>query len=804
MLQSLRHGWDDPSVPQQLLLYRRMVLDKTERLDQRLTLAPSALPIGGIVCSALSGDGTLWFADPQGGLLRKGNLFTGAVEDVSALTGAAPVQALYTSAGTLWAACGECVYSFSVPAVRTAAMRTAARQKDPNYYPAGSDIPEEIAERLAASREFQPDALLTAIGGVSAVCSDETGRYVALAGGVMHFAAEVAYDRRRVELYAGGRYLFGADNSVCGVASDGEGGLWIENAMGYVHIRRFRRRLREKADWYDRLTWELHSARGSLCDINYIAPEDCGNDRLTPDRRYSTNNDALWSVLTAIGDAQRYSVLCAEGDITGARDAKAKFMRVLENVLLQSHVHRFGNGFVCRGYVSARDRFFVKDGHIDTSGFWLKSGEHDAEGNAFCRVEDTALARFGRDDASGKNFLLTDEVKARLGTDADRPVTDSFRMTVPQPAEVPERLARLYREADPYHPRDYPASTDDDIIFKTDTSSEEVIAAFVLYYFAWKHFLRNASSPDDRELLALVRETADAVLTHLLENNFSLRDVHGNPTQWGKWFADYFVDWDGKDKPWRHPSYAYLDGPLNGAEWMCTVRVCMALFDDAPGYEESYRRARAEYERCYATFDGVTNGAGYASLLGEYRSRLSKRCAELTGDGNYVVGINYSDEELAILAFWPLIELETDDSRRQILEAGLDEWWDNMRREDNPFYIYPYAALRGAEGVDLCAAVDYLNRLPLALRSFPVKNSVRNDIVMIPAAFDDEQDQANRVIPVDERRMHKANSSPFTADAGGEPSAALYDRGYLLCGSIFTMPYWTARYYNLLDDTGRR
>ena len=59
-------------------------------------------------------------------------------------------------------------------------------------------------------------------------------------------------------------------------------------------------------------------------------------------------------------------------------------------------------------------------------------------------------------------------------------------------------------------------------------------------------------------------------------------------------------------------------------------------------------------------------------------------------------------------------------------------------------------------------------------------------------------------VPKDERRMHKANSSPFTADAGGEPSAALYDRGYLFCGSIFTMPYWTARYYNLLDDTGRK
>ena len=75
---------------------------------------------------------------------------------------------------------------------------------------------------------------------------------------------------------------------------------------------------------------------------------------------------------------------------------------------------------------------------------------------------------------------------------------------------------------------------------------------------------------------------------------------------------------------------------------------------------------------------------------------------------------------------------------------------------------------------------------------------------MIPPAAEGERPQANRVIPVDERRTHKCNSSPFTVDAEGAATAAIYDRGYLFCGSFFTMPYWTARYYDLLDDSGRK
>ena len=80
MLQSLRHEWNDPLIPEQLRLYRSMVLDKTEPLDRRLTMAPSSLPLGRITCSVATFGGTLWFANPDSNVLCRCNLITGVVD----------------------------------------------------------------------------------------------------------------------------------------------------------------------------------------------------------------------------------------------------------------------------------------------------------------------------------------------------------------------------------------------------------------------------------------------------------------------------------------------------------------------------------------------------------------------------------------------------------------------------------------------------------------------------------------------------------------------------------------------------
>jgi hypothetical protein len=125
-----------------------------------------------------------------------------------------------------------------------------------------------------------------------------------------------------------------------------------------------------------------------------------------------------------------------------------------------------------------------------------------------------------------------------------------------------------------------------------------------------------------------------------------------------------------------------------------------------------------------------------------------------------------------------------------------------MKRQGNPIYTFGYAALMGSAGLEkeFGEAIDYLNRLPLWLRGMPTVNSGRNDLVHIPNARS-ESGQANQLLPVDERRLHKSNTNPFVLDHGeAGADENVYDRNYFYSPNIFTLPYWAARYYGFLKD----
>ncbi|MDR1628865.1 MAG: hypothetical protein LBS36_01425 [Oscillospiraceae bacterium] len=795
----LKFPFSAAEVPEQLKLYKNMIVDEIIMPDYRLVLAPSAIPLGGIRIAALDGGHMLWFASPEDGALMRCSLLGGAAARLGERVENRAVDALYIEDGRLWALCGGDVFAFSVPpAERVSPLGKLPRQKLPQYFlKEDKRIGVPVRAAIERSKRFAQDDLTLAIGNVAALCGDgEGGRFVALKNGVMHFSAKAAFDRRPVELYHGGRYVFGNDASIEGIAWL-DNALWVENALGYVCVRHERLSLSQKELHYDRLAWELHSVRGSLCDTFYET-EDFGNGGAYEQTlRYSTNNDALWSVFHSIGDALKLSCQRRSQDGAGYEETREKLIAVTKNVLLQSHVHGLGNGFVCRSYISRKDGVFVKNGELQTNGLWYHKNGRDEDGARCVECVDTPLARTGYDPEDGKDFRLTDAVKARQKTSAVFPVEDGFRLRAPIAAQVPPLLASLYTEPDAYSPEKYPASEDCDLMFKADTSSEEAIAAFVQYYFVWKHLISQSDREEDAELGELILQTAAQTITHILDNGYCLRDLHGNPTQWGKWFAGYFVQWNDLKTPWPHPRYAFTDGPLNGAEILCMFKVCMYLMQGRPAYRCVYERVAGEYEKAFnLPFDGLTNGAGYASLLGKYRKNLAFAVRATSGLENYTLGVNYSDETLAVITYWPLLELEEDPRRRAVFSAGLDEWWDNMRREGNPIYTFAYAALNPEKEVDMHDAVDYLNRLPLYANQMPVTNSARNDLIMLVCK---KGLQANALLPIDERRMHKFNGSPFEVDANGKNGQTLYEGGYLYSGNIFTWPYWTAKYYNLAD-----
>ena len=183
-------------------------------------------------------------------------------------------------------------------------------------------------------------------------------------------------------------------------------------------------------------------------------------------------------------------------------------------------------------------------------------------------------------------------------------------------------------------------------------------------------------------------------------------------------------------------------------------------------------RFRAEYYR-------VANELGY---LRNVVQRMTETPPE----------INYSDEELAFLAWYPLMRLEDEQQMRAQYRQALEAFWSRrIRSEENPLWNYIYAA--GTEAKDYAAedALRALQRIPLDSVCWTVKNSQRADLQLIAAYDRFGEKQASAAIPPNERRVMKWNGNPFELD-GGDGGRSEDD------GAFFLLPYWLARFHRLI------
>lgn len=282
--------------------------------------------------------------------------------------------------------------------------------------------------------------------------------------------------------------------------------------------------------------------------------------------------------------------------------------------------------------------------------------------------------------------------------------------------------------------------------FKSDTSSDETVGHFYLFGLAW-----DLLPPG--ELRNQVREDCRRQMDYLLKNDFYLIDPKtGKPTRWGKWHLDYF-NGEGKE-----------DAPLNALEWMSFLRTTAHVTGDAK-YERELKRAAEDL--------------GYLKIA----QRLKEQREEL----------NYSDEELAMLSFYPLLRYEKNAEYRKGILKALDDWFENMRPERNPLWNVIYELGRG-ENLELRKqGVETLERLPLDLRKWRVENSWRKDLPVRETADRFKKKQTTVFLPPDERAVMKWNGNPFVLDGGGDPTSE--DDG-----AIFILPYWMGRYHKLWGE----
>jgi hypothetical protein len=239
-------------------------------------------------------------------------------------------------------------------------------------------------------------------------------------------------------------------------------------------------------------------------------------------------------------------------------------------------------------------------------------------------------------------------------------------------------------------------------------------------------------------------------MDHIVSNGYYLIDLDGQPTRWGKWSRKYFDE---------DPA----DSALNSLELLSFLKTAAHITGDAK-YEAEYRKAALELN--------------YAQQMTRY--------LELRDE------INYSDEELAMLPFYCLFRYEKDELLlNRYYRPALEQWWENIRREDNPLWSFIYLTGQPAANLDLSGAARTLYRTPVDTIFWSVRNSHRDDVVKAGTADRFKRPEAATLLPPDERPTMKWNQNPFVVD-GGSDGRGEED------GAAFLLPYWMGRYHKFL------
>jgi hypothetical protein len=280
--------------------------------------------------------------------------------------------------------------------------------------------------------------------------------------------------------------------------------------------------------------------------------------------------------------------------------------------------------------------------------------------------------------------------------------------------------------------------------WKADTSSDEIVGHFFAYSIVY-------DLAADEELKKRLRAVVSRLADHLIDHHYNLTDLHGEPTRWGRYDPAYFDTDDGRE-----------ERALRSLELLSHLKVAHHLTGN-PRYEREYRKLIKE-------MNYHQNTTTYLKLREE---------------------LNYSDEELAMLSYYPLFRYEKDPALLKVYREGLEQWWVNIQREDNPLWIFIYGVCNPGKRVPLEAAARALYRIPMDLIKWSVKNSHRRDAPIDSSPERHNKQQTSRLLPPDERRVMKWNSNPFqlddTSDGRGEDD-----------GAFFLLPYWLGRYHNYL------
>lgn len=688
--------------------------------------------------------------------------------------------------------------------------------------------------------------------------------------GVLRVDENAANKRDVEQRFMGDRYFYSADTTdgkVLAIFADGKNGIWTAMAGGYSHIEMKEISGTEKAAMMSEQSQKYVARRGMVSNADLIDGE------WVPEE---SDNDGLWTSMYGAGELMRYAVLKNDPSATAEEIAAARKTAYLstEAVLLltyismrtgtvESLVHAQRNGSVVRldegkwygadvlkaggnysqnvpaespaaAFDSMYNRYMkfglgsyvMKDSNLEAfaksdwispdsgdtakrtrllEGFWARTYSFKDEGRDFdgyihwSHNGDGTATGISAKPETEKGYLLNGENLRGVEVDAS--------------GSIPERLWNDLIGSG------YDVS---DIVYKGDTSADEIIGHVFLYKLAY-----DILGEEDPEIKALIAKTMDSFAQHIVDNGYSLCDGSGQPTTWGKFNRTYL-----------HNGQVIGGAPLQTSVILSTFKVAAYVTGDQK-WEDEYRMAALDpaYE--------------YAKVMTQELERYNMAILEYANGVSPVLGfilrpivntslfkfvyrliLNYSDEEMAMLAYYLLFQLEDDEQLLSYYREGLNDWWYSISHSENPcwYYIYqlayPNEEKTDAYGNSLVETASWsLSRHPIDLRRYLASNSNRDDIAEFNLSavgingtaelsydpngrkpfFSDSDSGIVQIIGVvlrggklswkvaapDERALHKFNGSTYWL--GTESQSTVMEGS-----TTYTLPYWMGRYHGML------
>ncbi|NLB35712.1 MAG: hypothetical protein GX824_00135 [Clostridiales bacterium] len=497
------------------------------------------------------------------------------------------------------------------------------------------------------------------------------------------------------------------DNNVHALLAQGDS-VWAltDNGVTFMEMRRIS--MKEKADVLLNETLRCVDRRGMISQKKLSIPGDV-NSYVSYGH---SDNDGCFTASFAMGELYRYAVLKKEKGENDpeALNARKVATRAVEACLLLMNISGRGDGFVARSYLTTAEP--VPDDGL----FYRKSG-----GKAVCLPTKNSKSK----NLEGKVI------------EAGFP--------------VPARLAKLYRDE---------GFTDDEIIYKGDTSSDEITLHYLMMRYA-----HDILGEGDTELDSLIKMSAKNTLSHIINHGFELHECDGRPTTWAKWSMDYFESGMG-----------WADAPLNAAEILMYLRVVMHITGEKGKWLEAFNKLI---------------DMGYAELTEKHHDRFWE-CA-MRGGVEIFEDIMFGDHALASSAYWGLISLETDQKLKEKYIKGFKSWRHSIAREHNPFYDMAFKLACPGEEIELDKLASWLYRTNPSRLAAGVSLIGRHDIP-VRICLGGSKEVSYRLSP-DEMFISKYDRNPFklrNEDSGGMNCV---ESCY-----VFTLAYWMGRYYGFFAE----